>query len=95
MRATRAVRGDPELLGLDRPREDDNVSQRRSACACIADIGSVDADAGEQSQERLFLLDARRRTDGLCSPSRSVSSFSTTRSGRSNDTTCGERVFQS
>ena len=65
MRATRAVRGDPELLGLDRPGEDDNVSQRRSACAGIADVGSVDPDAGQQSQERLFLLDARladRRT---------------------------------
>src|SRR5665647_2677993 len=44
--------------------------------------------------ERVVLNDETLR-DGLQSPSRSVSSFSTTRSGRSNDTTCGEMAFQS
>jgi len=66
MRATRAVGDYPELLLLDRLREDDNVSSCLSA-----------------------------RAGGLCSPSRSVSSFGTSRSGRSSDTTCGEMALAS
>ena len=47
-----------------------------------ADVGGIDADLIEQVQDAQLLVDRRARTDGDCSPSRSVSSLRITIGGR-------------